>query len=1203
MFARVAAFELRYQLRNPILWVAFLAIFAVTFAATISENGGISGIGEARINSPHALIRSIAVIAMVAQLAVVAFVAGAVVRDFETGFAPIILTTRIRKLDYLYGRFLGAFGAGVVVLCAVPLAIFACTLMPGVNPDRVGPLVLWHYLYAFAFAGLPTLFICSSLFFALATVTRSMIASYVGLIAFVALYVVLAGAFNRPGLEDMAAVLDLYGIGALTQETRYWTLAERNTLVQPVSEIYLANRGLWCGLAAAALASTYFLFNPAVGGLRAAAKRGRQRDLEPDMPGVVATPLPAARRSVGVQALLVQLLARARFEAAYVLGSPVYLVMVAIGLFVAAGDLWLMDRVNDMPVYPVTRLMTRTLNASFEVFPILIASYYAGELIWRDREKRVHEFIAATPTPDWTFVSTKVLALMLVLATTIALSATLAISVQLIKGFYDIRLAEYALWYALPALVSAFTITALAVFAQVLSPHKFVGWGVMALYLIGSAELGSMGFDHALYLYGRAPPVLHSDMNGQGHYWIGAAWFQTYWSIGALLLLVLACLLNSRGADVRIVPRLKALPRRLAGTAGVLASVLVAVFVGLGGWIYYNTNVLNEYRTADAHERWLVDMEQALRQYADAPQPKISDVAFRVDLYPRELRAEISGVYTIVNRTEAPLSEVHLHWPRDLDLGEVEVDDAVLARDFTAGAQAFPFQVWRFTRLMQPGDTREIRFAGTLDRDAFRTVDILSQVNYNATFLRDREFAPFVGLDRDRFLHDRRARARYGLQPLVEWAPLEDDSARAFNYFRHDSDWVNADITVSTTADQTPIAPGRLVQETVAHGRRTAHFRTEAPILNFFSIQSARYDLRREAWNGVDLDVYFNTRHPYNVDRMLRAMRASLDVYTREFGPYPYNQLRIVEFPAYHGEFAQAFAGTVAYSEAMGFIYRFPDLGSPGLVDEFTFTTAHEVAHQWWSYQLTGADMQGGTMLSETLAEYSALLVMEEMYGRDLVRQLLRSELDSYLRARGGQSAGEQPLVRVENQAYLHYHKGAFVMYFLRSEIGNAAMNRALRRVLSQYAFRGAPYARSIDLVNILREEAGPAFDQLITDLFERVTLYEVRAVSGTTRAVSDGRWEVNLIVEARKLYADGEGVETEVPLDEVFEIGVFSSEASRGSSDSAGAIAIERRRVHSGRQTITLLVDREPRFAGIDPNGTRIDRRSDDNLVALSWR
>lgn len=1206
MFLNIAGFELRYQLKSPVLWITFLLFFLLPFFAVVSDNVSIGGGGgNVHENSPFSIIMSTVVMAIFAQFVVVAFVANVILRDVETGFGPIIQSTRMTKFDYLFGRFTGAFIASMIVLAAVPLGMMIGSFMPWIDPETIGPFVPWHYLYGYFVAGVPTLFLCACMFFALATVTRSMMGSYVGLIVFLVLYFVLNGIFDRPEFEDIVNLLEPYGIGALVQGTRYWTAAERNTLVPPIEGGWLINRAIWMGVALVSLAAAYFLFSFSSKGSRASRKRAKlEAKAQPDP--LLTTAGHAARRSFSGGAAFSQMLARARFEFGYVMTGPAFIVLLMVGLLNAYGGLWYADTITgNVTVYPVTMLMARALMGAFTLFPIIIATYYAGELVWRDREKRMHEIIDTTPAPDWTFVTPKVLALFGVLASCIAVSVLAGVLVQLMKGFSAINLGQYLFWYALPSLYACFTFAVLAVFAQVITPHKFFGWGIMLIYLISSIALGQLGFDHNLYLYGGTPSTPLSEMNEHSHYWIGAAWFQLYWSIFALLLIVLSYALWRRGGDTRLIPQLRRLPRRLAGPAGVLAAVLVVSFAGVGGWIYYNTNVLNDYRSNLAAEARLADMERALLRYEDAPQPKVTDVVLSVEVYPREHRAVTNGSYTIENRTGAALTEIHLMWPQELELDNVEIDGATLADDFADHQEAFPFQIWRLGTPMQPNERRQIRFTTRYEAPGFTNSGAAIPVNNNGTFMNDRMLAPVLGFDRTGLLQDRARRRRYGLEPDLRMPRLEDDSALQYQYLRHDADWVNADITVTTDAGQIPIAPGYQVSSETANGRTTARFRTEAPIMHFFSIQSADYEVARDRWRDVDLAVYYDRHHPYNVQRMMRAMKVSFDVYTREFTPFQFRQMRILEFPAY-ATFAQSFANTVPYSEGIGFIARYDDATAEretDKVDFVTYVTAHEIAHQWWAHQIIGADMQGSTMLSETFASYSALLVMEEIYGPDQVRRFLRQELDTYLRSRGGEVIEELPLMRVENQAYIHYRKGGLVMYFLRNEVGEDAVNRAMQRLLQQYAFRGAPYPRSSDFVRILREEVGdnPAHQALITDLFERITLYDARVVSASTSQRSDGRWDVTMVVEARKLYADGEGRETEAPLDEAFEFGVFTAEPGEGAFSSDDVVSFERRPIRSGRQTVSLIVDREPRFAGIDPYNKRIDRNSEDNVMAVA--
>jgi ABC-2 type transport system permease protein len=333
---------------------------------------------------------------------------------------------------------------------------------------------------------------------------------------------------------------------------------------------------------------------------------------------------------------------------------------------------------------------------------------------------------------------------------------------------------------------------------------------------------------------------------------------------------------------------------------------------------------------------------------------------------------------------------------------------------------------------------------------------------------------------------------------------------------------------------------------------------------------------------------------------MLDVMKASMKVFEREFGPYQFRQARMIEFPAI-ATFAQSFANTIAYSENIGFLQDTKAiLADPSKIDMVTYVTAHEIAHQWWAHQVLGADVQGSTMLSESFASYSSLLVMEEIYGPEQVRRFLNQERDTYLQGRLQENVEELPLYRVENQPYIHYRKGAMVLYRLKTEVGAAVVNGAMKTMIERYKYAATPYPRSTDFMKILREAAGPQHDALITDLFEKITLYELKAATPKATKRADGKFDVTFEVEAKKLYADGQGKETEAPLAENVAVGVFTTDPTEPDFKREAVIAYELRPLKTGKQTVTFTVDKEPKFVAVDPYSIWVDRDDKDNVVAI---
>ena len=1193
MFRAVAAFELRYQLKSPAFWLTSIVFFLLSFGAVASDDIQIGGGGNVLVNSPYAIAQAQLVMSVFAIFLMTAFVANVVVRDDETRFGPLIQATRLRPFDYLFGRFTGAFAAGCIAFLGVPLGMMAGAAMPWLDPETVGPFRPDHYLWVYVLLCVPTLFVTGAGCFALATATRSMMWTYVGVVGFLVLYLVVIGLASRPEFEDLVALLEPFGLGAFGQATRYWSAAERNTQLPPYAGHILWNRVLWSALAFALLAAAWALHT----------RSSRARGLAPGAalprtattaPGVAA-PATAGPRTGALPATAAdkagwaQLVALTRFDVAASIRHPAFFVLLAIGVVNASGSLWFADELYGNTIYPVTRVMVGALEGAFAIIPLVIAIFFGGELVWRDRDRRMHEIVDGTPAPDWAFLVPKLVALTLVLFATLLASTLAAVAVQALKGYTQFEFGRYLLWYVLPLTVTVTHYAVLAVFMHVLAPNKAVGWMLMLGYLVSRIALGPLGLDHGLYRFGAAPDVPLSDMNGRGDFAAHAAWFNAYWSAAALLLAVFAYALWQRGTIASLGLRLGRAPGRLAGAPGVVAGFAVAAMAALGGWIFYNTNVLNRYESSNAAERRQAEYEKALIGFETVPQPRITDVTLDIDIHPHEPRLVTRGQYRVENRSGAPLTVVHVRWAPELELASLAVDGARLEKDYGD----FNYRIYRYNIPLAAGARHAIRFETVRAQRGFRNSGNESRVVDNGTFVDNMEIAPLLGMSRDGLLVDRAKRRKFGLPPERRMPTLEDGSARMNNLLRNDSDWVNSDITVSTVADQVAIAPGYRESETVADGRRTARYRSEAPIQNFFSIQSARYAVHRDRWRDVELSIYHHPGHDWNLERMATAMKASLEYYTAQFSPYQFRQVRILEFPAY-ATFAQSFANTIPYSEAIGFIANYAD---PEKIDMVTYVTAHEIAHQWWAHQVMAPRQQGATLIIESLAQYSALMVMERMYGPEQIRRFLKYELDQYLRSRGSELLQELPLERVENQGYIHYQKGGLAMYLLKDQIGEEAVNAALRDLLASFAFQPAPYPDSRELVRRLRAAAGPGRDQLVTDLFAKITLYDVKVTRAARARRADGRWDVTLDVEARKLYADGQGVETEAPLDETFDVGVFTVEPGEAGYARSSVIAVQRLPLRSGRQTLTLQVDREPKVAGVDPFNKWIDRNSDDNV------
>ncbi|MDE1145551.1 MAG: M1 family aminopeptidase [Azospirillaceae bacterium] len=1199
LFARIAWFELRYQLRQPALLINFALFFLLTFLATTVDQIQIGGRSSGvHMDAPFTILMVTSILSLFAMGIPLRGLTDPVLRDDDTGMAGLIGATSVPRPLLLAARLAGAFIACAVAISACQWGTIVGRLAWWVDPEHFGAFRPWDYLYALGVFGLPDMAVTGALFFAVAAFTRRQMATYIAMIALLVAYLVISRALSDPGLRPLMSYLDPFGIATLQVVTRYWTVVERNGLLPPLTGALLANRLIW-------IAVSLGLIVLGLVGDAWALRRGPRRTGAPAATETRTAPPPLRPVATALTAatLWSMLRVRLQFEATATVRSPSFLILLAVSLMNLTATLLLLKSNYDVTSYPVTREMVTAILGAFSIAPFAIAGYYSGELVWRDRQANVAEILGATPAPGWVFTVSKYLAIALVLAGLWLVAIVPAAAVQLARGPVPLEPGLYLVSLLGTALPDTLILLALTLFVQVLSPNKFVGYAVMVLYVVFQMKAGSLGLEDKLLVYGTAPNLPLSDMNGYGHFLLAHIWFDVYWGAAAGLLLVLAHLIWPRGRALTWRDRRRALATGWTRPMAALACLLVLVFAGSGGWTAWNTHHLNQFRTQDEREALQVDYENAYRQYETLPQPRIVAVSVAMDLHPAVQGYDAHGHYILENRTGQPLTQVHVVMPTDTDLESMALEGGHLTTD----DQRLHYRIFTLDQPLAPGGRLRLDFAVSQRHPGFTNDANAPMVVGNGSFINNWSALPTVGFSRQAMLQDKFRRRKHHLPPIDREPKLEDSSQWAVSDLGPQANLIDFDTTISTDPDQTAVAPGYLEREWTAmdatgQERRYFHYASDAPIPYFVSWLSARYAVAHDSWTGgtdgkpVDLAVYYHAPHVWNVDRMMTSMKQSLAYCSTAFGPYQHRQVRILEFPDY-ARFAQSFPNTVPFSEGMGFI---EDNRDKTKIDSVFYVTAHEVAHQWWGHQLEAANVQGNTLLVETLAQYTSLMVMEHQYGPNQIRKFLKYELDRYLSSRGHEELEELPLNRVEDQPYIHYRKGAVVMYALKDYLGEDVVNRALARLLREGKARTDRYALSTDLVDALKAEAGPQWSGLIDDMLTRIVLYDLKVTGSSAEALPDGRFKVRLDIHAGKLEADGQGKETPQPFSLPIDVGLFLKEPGKGDFADGDVIHLAKQPIHDGDQTIELVVDRKPGFVGIDPYNKLIDRNSDDNVAKL---
>jgi ABC-2 type transport system permease protein len=1190
MFGEVFRFELRYQLGSPLLWLIAAVFGLLAFGATSSDAVQVgSAIGNVHRNAPTVIANLLGGFSLLGLFLIVIFIANGLLRDHELGTAELFFASPIRKRDYLFGRFSAGLLACTVIFIGVAIGMIAGQLMPWIDPKRLGPFSLEPFLWGFGVLVLPNLLFGGALLALLAAITRSLLMVYVGILAFFVLWIVAGSVTQDLDNVWIGALLDPFGLRAMSRAVRYWSVEERNTRLPELAGYLIANRALWGAVALALLAATFALFKP----MRAGTAGNPGKRSKAAAGAIAATPstapVPVLRshpaRRFGTATALAQFWTLLRFDTVGVLKSIPFLVMLVFAVVNFTGGAQFVDALFGTKVYPVTYLMIEALQGSMSLFLFLIVTFYAGELVWKERQAKLSEVGDAMPVPNWAPLAAKCGAVIAVVLIFGVVGALAGMGFQLFRGYTQFEVVLYLQSIALGS-IPYVLMGLLGVAVQVFTNNKFAGYLVVILVYVSQLVLGLMDFDHNLMRFGGAPIAPYSDMNGFGHYLKGYGWFSTYWLLFVAALLLLAAAFWVRGTSPSGRERRRQAASKLRGPLGAALAGTLLAWVGVGGWIYYNTNVINRYAPGDVVLDARARYEREYAQYLDLPQPRIVAVQADVDIRPETRSATIRGSYRLVNRHPVAIDTLHVSLPEEIALEAIEFAPHTLEKH----DEPLGYRIYRLEQPMAPGAEMTLRFTISGGERGFGNNVLQTEVVGNGSFFNSSVFPQF-GYNRNAQIIDRNERRKRDLGEAPRMAKLEDEAARANTYISDDADWIDFKTKVCTAPDQIALAPGYLVAQTQENGRSCFSYAMDRPMLPFFAYLSARWEVRKDDWNGIPIEVYFHKTHPYNVDRMIEASKDSLDYFTSNFTPYQHKQVRIIEFPRY-AQFAQSFANTIPFSESIGFI---ADLADKDAIDYVYYVTAHEIAHQWWAHQVIGAAMQGSTLLSESLSQYSALMVMEKKYGRAQMRRFLKYELDNYLGGRGGELVEELPLYRVENQPYIHYRKGSLVFYRLREEMGEEALNRALKRFLEDKGFQQPPYTNSKELLEYIRAEAPAETQLLITDLFQKIAFYDNRVVDAKARKRDDGRWDVTLSLKAAKIYSDGIGKETPAAIDDQIEIGVFARAPGAKESDEK-VLHLERRRITEAEPTVTITVDEEPYDAGFDPYNKLIDRVPSDN-------
>ena len=1215
MFGKIAKFELKYWLKSPLLYTYAAIMFALSFfimgeAIGMFDSGTVSVVGVSKMNSPIMLLGLLGAMTQILYFLLPSIVGSSIYKDYKHEMYQVLFSYPFGKRDYLLAKFFTSTLMALFVMCFAALGILSATFFPGVNEDLLLPFSAYNYIQPLLIIVIPNLLFFGAIVFGVVTFSRNIFVGFITVLILIVVQGLADSYLSDLDTKNIAALLDPFGQAAVSYETEYWTVADQNSKTIPFSGYLLYNRLLWFGVSVLIFLLIYRSFEFHHQGFSFNTKKKKGESVTKSNFGFKRNlVIPEVNLDFTFLRNLKIAWKHSTFELKYILKNWAFISIAAVGILITWLGLSFGNMIYGTETYPVTRLIARDVIGSLGLFNLILIFLFSGMLIHRGRIAHMDQLLDATPQPNWVFAFSKFLGIVKLILVMYVVGLIMGVLFQTTEAYFQYELGLYLKLFAID-LLAWIPYIALSFMIHSLIKNYIVGFVTLLALSIFLGLLSGFGVEQAIFNFNSRSGLGYSDMSGFGSMVSAYIIYRIYWFAFAIALYVIGLIYYRRGITASLKDRFINARQNNNLTYKASLYLSLVVFLSIGSYIYYVDNIENERISGKQFEIRQADFEKTYAFLKQTPQPRIVSSYIELDLVPETRDYEVRGKYILQNKNNVEVDSIIINHGKSLQEITFDRENEVVKFD-----SVYQFKIVKLKEPLASGDSLVLNF--TMKNKPNTLLRNNSFVAYNGTFINNSVF-PSFGYSEGYEISNNDIRKKYDLPYKERMKSPLDSTALGNTYISSDADWIDFETIVSTSPEQIAIAPGYLEREWEENGRRYFHYKMDDKILNFYNYMSAAYEVLEDEVDGIALQIFYHKGHEFNLDRMMTSSKNSLRYYNENFSPYQFRQLRIIEFPSTQGTFAQAFANTVPFSEGIGFIARVDDEDDNKL-DYVYSVTAHEIAHQWWAHQVIGANVQGATVMSESLAEYSSLKVLEERYGAGQMRRFLKDALDKYLSSRKYESQKELPLILVENQQYIHYNKGSLVMYAMSDYLGEEKFNQMLSGYIDEVAFQEPPYTTSLEFLEHVKRATPDSLQYLVTDMFETITLYDNKIEEASVEELEDGTFKVTMEALVSKyrtsplgdeIYTDeaNKGLEfmhkekdtvRSVPLQDYIEIGVFAEERVDGKKEEK-VLYLKKLKFEDIQNEIELIVDEKPTSVGVDPYNKLIDRNSSDNRKKL---
>ncbi len=1196
--------EISMGLKRPMMYIFLFIFTAISALGAVNLNITFGGAtGNVLKNAPHVITMYVGNLSLIALLISTAYFNNAALKDSQNNFDGILFSSPINKAGYYFGRFFGGLFLATIPLLGIFLGFSLATdisLEAGTESiARIAQLQPKTFLNNYLLFILPNMFISGAIIFAIANKWKSTVISFIATLVIIVAYSLSGTFLNDVSTEGIAELTDMMGIRAYTVDTKYFTSIEKNTQVVSFSGWLLVNRLLWVSVGILVLLASYFSFSF----VQKQQKNKATKKNSTKHKSVQIFQLPKIDIHFGFYSLWSQFVSFFKMNLYTILKSNTFKIMLFSGVLILLNKLINGFEYHGLQSYHITYKMLDFTRPISMMIGVTMLVFFSGELVWRERSNAISGVIDSTPHGSLTILLAKISALIIICSLFDVLLIVISILYQLLNGFTNPEVDLYILDFLYAGLPLYVVWSCTLVSFQIIINNKYVAYfvSIILIFLIEFLVVDGLGIKSFMLNLGFSPSYTYSDMNGFSSVLIATKWFNLYWTLFGVLLVTITSLFWVRGATKGIKNRLKSAKNHITKKYVFTLSICIFLFGITTSFVYYNTEVLNAYNTDDEIKEMQETYEKKYKKYQGILQPKITAIKYHVDIYPNKRNVSSKSIITIENKGKIAIDSLHyslfyfiedgnngLELKKSKWVKKVTIPNAKLVLN----DEKLGYQIFKLETPLAPHSKMKIIVNTEYLSQGFENSTSNIRVVKNGTFFESSYLLPSFGYEVYNELMDKIDRKKAGLLQQKEMNSLEDKNPENLqgNYITgKTSDWVTIETVISTSSDQIAISPGTLVKKWSENGRTYFNYKNDHQSINFTNFMSAKYEVAKKKWNDVDIEIYYHKTHAYNIDIMLDAVEKSLSYYTTNFGPYYHKQARIVEIPRYY-TFAQAFPGTMPYTEGGGFITKLKDKKDHNVIYAII---AHEMAHQYWGHQVVGANVEGATMLSESFAEYSSLMVMKKELNDDKeMKRFLAYDFESYLRGRGNETKSESPLYKVNDQAYIHYGKGSLVLYALQDYIGKENVNAALKEFLNDYRYKAGPYPTTIDFINYLKPKIPEKYQYLLTDWFKEITLYDYKLNNVSYTVLENNKYRVDIAINAAKIKVDSLGIENKKSPYNWVDVAIYSTDSEIQYS--------KRVLFNKEKMNFSFEVNRTPTKVVIDPKRLLIEKTIDDNAKII---